>query len=137
MYLSNEELRTHLRSEYTDLISRGDQTLLTAAIDGAVAEAAGYLSSFDTDKIFTTVGAARNSLLLIFVKDIAVYHFINLCGGGVYYERREKRYEQAIAWLRGVQKGVITPSLPPRIDELGKQSTPILIASNPKRGNHF
>lgn len=137
MYLTQTELKTHLRDEYAELISRGDDTLLTASIDGAIAQASGYLGDYDTKTIFEANGEQRNPLLLIFVKDIAVYHFINLCGAGSYYERREKRYDGAIAWLKGVQKGIVTPNLPKSVSSAGRSSSSIHIASNAKRGNHF
>lgn len=137
MYLTIEELRTHMREEYTKLVSRDDQTLVTSAIDGAIAEARSYLSDYDTNYIFSCVEDDRNALLLIFVKDIAVYHFINLCGAGSFYERREKRYDGAIAWLKGVQKGIIIPDLPKLTNQDGAKPSPIHLSSNIKRGNHF
>lgn len=137
MFITQEEFKTHLRAEYTELIARGDDTILLAALDGATAEACGYLGRFDTERIFTAEGGERNALLLIFVKDIAVWHFINLCGAGNYYENRKDRYERAVAWLRGVQRGEITPDLPRRTDDAGNASTPFHITSNAKRVTHF
>ncbi|WP_297628710.1 phage protein Gp36 family protein [uncultured Rikenella sp.] len=137
MFITQEEMQTHLRAEHAELIARGDDTILAAALDGAIAEACGYLGRFDTDRIFTATGGERNALLVIFVKDIAVWHFINLCGAGNYYENRKFRYERAVAWLRGVQRGEITPDFPRRTDDTGKTSTPFQITSNAKRGTHF
>lgn len=137
MYLTPQELKTHLREEYTKLVSRDDETLVTAAIDGAIAEAKGYLSDYDTEHIFSQIDQQRNSLLLIFVKDIAVYHFINLCGSGGFYERREKRYDSAVSWLKGVQKGIIVPDLPKLTNDNGTTPSQIHLTSNTKRGNHY
>ena len=52
MFLTKEDLQSHLRNELQDLITRGDDTIIAAAIDGAVAEAKGYLGRFDTERIF-------------------------------------------------------------------------------------
>ncbi len=68
MFLTKEDLQSHLRNELQDLITRGDDTIIAAAIDGAVAEAKGYLGRFDTERIFRAEGAERNDLLLIFIK---------------------------------------------------------------------
>ena len=63
-------------------------------------------------KIFGTEGDERNALLLIFVKDIAVWHFINLCNAGTDLQLRQDRYERAVAWLKSVQRSEIKPNLP-------------------------
>ena len=138
MFLTIEEIKTHLYGEQVFAISGDDDTILTAAIDGAVSEAKGYLHAFDTVAIFTAGGDSRNALLLIFVKDIAVWHYINLANPGVELALKEKRYNAAIAWLKGVQKGDIVPDLPKPTD--GSNSvidSTFLIGSNPKRSQHI
>lgn len=134
-FLTTTEINTHLYGEQSTAIHRGDETLLTSAIDGAIAEAKGYLSAYDATSIFAATGSNRNQLLLIFVKDIAVWHFINLANPGIDYDAREARYKSAIAWLKGVQKGDISPDLPADTDET--QPGKVIFGSNTKRGNHF
>ena len=135
-FITPEELNTHLYRENIEAISREDETVVIAAIDAAVSEAKGYLSSYDTETIFSAEGAERNALLLIFVKDIAVWHFINLCNAGTELQLRQDRYERAVAWLRQVQKGEVTPDLP-GIDTDGKPEGIYIYGSNPKRTQHF
>lgn len=133
-----EELKTHLYSENINAINRGDETILQAAVDGAIAEAKGYLAAYDRERIFSTTGTERNALLLIFLKDIAIWHFIVLCNAGTEYELREKRYDRAIAWLKGVQKGEISPDLPTATEDDGDKATDtIRTGSNPKKNQHF
>lgn len=138
-FLTPQEVETHLYKETIDTISREDDTILLAAIDAAVQEAAGYLGAYDRANIFNQP-KQRNELLLTFVKDIAVWHFVNLCNAGAELELKEKRYDRAIAWLRQVQKGEVTPSLP-RADDDGDGkpdgSTEYIYGSNPKRNQHF
>ncbi len=139
-FITPEELKTHLYKENVDVISREDETIITAAIDAAVQEAWGYLGDYDRDKVFSAKGDERNSLLLIFVKDIAVWHFINLCNAGTELELRQDRYDRAISWLRQVQKGEVTPCLPViDNDGDGKPDTAgqYLFGSNPRRSQHF
>lgn len=81
-FITPKELETHLYKENIEAISREDETILTAAIDAALQEAYGYLGAYDRKKIFEATGSQRNALLLIFVKDIAVWHFVNLCNAG-------------------------------------------------------
>ena len=133
-YLSTTELKTHLYNENIEVISRGDNTIIEAAIDAAISEAKGYLSAYDTLLIFAAEGAARNALLLTFVKDIATWHFLVLCNAGVEIKLRQDRYERAIAWLKAVQKGDGSADLPEKEDD---PAGVIKFGSNPKRNQHF
>ena len=138
MFVTVEEIKTHLYGESISAISGTDDTILTAAIDAAIAEARGYLAGYNRDAIFSAEGNARNALLLVFVKDIAVWHYINLSNAGTEMELRLNRYERAISWLKGVQKGDITPDLPGAGDEGGAGIVaPVIFGSNPKREQHF
>jgi phage gp36-like protein len=138
MYLSKDEISTHLYTENVDVITRGDDTIVTAAIDAAISEAKGYLSAFDRAAIFGAMAEARNALLLTFVKDIASWHLINLCNAGSDSQLREHRYDRAIEWLTAVQKGNVSPDLPVITAEDGtKVSAGIAYGSNEKRGQHF
>ena len=112
MFVTTEEIKTHLYGESIKAISGSDDTILMAAIDAAVSEARGYLAGYNRDAIFSAVGTHRNALLLVFIKDIAVWHYINLCNAGTELELRLERYKRAIDWLKGVQRGDITPDLP-------------------------
>jgi len=136
MFLTTEELKTHLYGENIEVLTREDETITTAAIDGAISEAKSYLGQYNTNNIFTASGSSRNALLLIFVKDIAVWHLINLDNPGIDFAVREKRYNSAIAWLKGVQKGDITPDLPKLATSVTKPGV-VTYGSNPKRIQHF
>lgn len=140
MFITTDELKTHLYEDNVRLIQGDDDTILVAAIDGAIQEARGYLAKYDRDKIFTAVGDQRNGLLLIFVKDIATWHFVTLCNAGVDLDFRRFRYERAINWLKEVQRGNISPDLP-IVDEDGDGKSDgvgdFIYGSNPKRNQHF
>ena len=134
MWITKDELKTHMNVDNIDVITDNDDTLVASAVDGAVSEAKGYLGSYDTGTIFNTSGAARNSLLLIFVKDITVWHLIKLSNYQADIEYRGKLYDRAVSWLKGVQKGDITPDLPVTTN---KYQAKISFGSNPKRVQHY
>jgi phage gp36-like protein len=134
MWIEKEELKTHMNVDNIDVITGGDDTLVKSAIDGAVSEARGYLGSYDAAAIFSTSGDTRNALLLIFVKDIAVWHLIKLSNYQADIEYRGKLYDRAVTWLKGVQKGDITPDLPATTKQYNAK---ISHGSNPKREQHF
>lgn len=133
MFLSNEEMKTHLHQEDVDVISRGDDTLMTAAIDTAMQEAKGYLSKYDKAVIFETTGTERNALLLTFLKDIAAWHFLVICNAGSDYKIRQDRYDRAVSWLKAVQRGDISPDFPAAETDKGS----IIFGSNEQKGQHF
>lgn len=130
-------MKTHLYKENVDIIQRGDDTILTAAVEGAIAEAKGYLGAYDIERIFNVEASDRNPLLLIWVKDIATWHFLVLCNAGYELELREQRYKQAIDWLKNVQKGNITPNLPKIEDTKDENASWIKYGSNPQKQQHF
>ncbi len=139
MYITIDELDSHLRDETKQAIEGSDTTLLTMAIKGAETEAKGYLHKYDIAAIWAKTGDDRDDLLMIWLKDIAVWHYINIANPGVDFAVRERRYNAAIAWLKGVQRGDIVPDFPLPLDADGEEenTTPFIIGSNPKRGNYI
>lgn len=134
-YITVDEIKTHLYEEQVDVITGGDNTILQSAIDAAISEAKGYLRAFDTATEFCKTGNARNSLLIIFLKDIAVWHFVNICNVNTDLGLRMERYKRAVDWLKAVQKGDVVPDLEALPEE--KKTGIILSSSNPKRDNHY
>jgi len=137
-YLSIEEIKGYLHEENVDAITRNDDTVVQAAIDSGISEAKGYLKAYDVDAIFNATGAARNALLLTFVKDLSAWHIMKLSNAGVHYEYRKQVYERAIQWLKDVQKGNIMPDLPALANDEGEPLTNgIKFGSNDKKSNRF
>jgi len=134
MYLSVEDLQTHLRLETITAITRNDPALALSAIDGAIIEAKGYLTRFDTQAVFSATGNDRNQLLLLFVKDMAAWHLVNIVNPNVDLKLRQERYNRAVQWLRDVQKGLVDPDLPPAPE---KDPSLILFGSEKKNNYHW
>lgn len=135
-FLTTSELKTHLYAENVAIINRSDDTITQAAIDAAIAEAKSYLGAYDVDTVFARTGLSRNALLLLFVKDMAAWHFLVLCNAGSELKLRQDRYERAIGWLKAVQKGDLSADLP-LAKEDGEEIGIITYGSNEKRENHF
>lgn len=138
-YLTPTEIVSHLYQGVTDEINRGDATLLQKAIDAATEEASGYLTAYDQAAIFATVDDARNPILLLYIKDIAVWHYLQLSNPGVSMELRMERYKSAVKWLEKVQSGKTNPNLPYRAlaaDQLIANNY-IKTGSNCQRKNNF
>ena len=136
-----EDLNTHLRNESVAVISREDPAIAYAAMQAAVAEAKGYMGAYDVESVFGQIGQYRNPLLLTWLKDMAVWHFVNLCNATTGLDLREKRYDRAISWFRELQKGNVSIDLPKLTDPIsGEQEAgtkPITFHSNDKKDLHF
>lgn len=134
MYISPSEITTHLGVEQIEAISDGDETMLATAINAAIIQVVGYLSGYDVDVELAKTGDSRNDLLVLWVKDVAVWHFINICHVNTSLELRAKRRDDAISDLRKIQKGDMVINLVPKSSE---STIPYKFTSNPKRNNHI
>jgi hypothetical protein len=139
MFVSPDEIYTHLYPESIKAISGNDERLLLSALSGAISEVKLYLSKYDTEKLFGTVGDERDALLIIWVKDVAVWHYINIANPNIDYEDKFRRYQYAISSLKNIQKGAAVPDFPLKEDANGniENTSGILIGSNPKRTQHL
>lgn len=137
-FLTPDEIKTHLYSEIVSMVDRADNTVLQSAIDAAISEVKSYLSAFDTDAIFSSEGDDRNPILLLYTKDISVWHFIQLANPNTNLELRADRYEKAIAWLDKVMRGQVVPDLPmPAPPTDGDQNNFIKWGANAPRNSYF
>lgn len=137
-YLTQPEIKTHLYDGVIGEINRADVTILQSAIDAAIEEAKGYLTAFDTNAIFATTGDERNPILLLYIKDISVWHYIQLANPNVDMELRKIRYEKAIEYLLRIQNGKVNPTLPyPATPPPGDAENYIKYGGNEKRTLNF
>jgi len=137
-FLTPDEIKTHLYSEIVNMVDRTDNSVLQSAIDAAISEVKSYLSAFDTDAIFSSEGDDRNPILLLYTKDISVWHFIQLANPNTNLELRADRYEKAIAWLDKVMRGQVVPDLPmPAPPSDGDQNNFIKWGANAPRNSYF
>lgn len=142
-YLVKADLKTHIYAELITEISRSDDTIVTAAINEAITTAKGYLSRFNRTKLFDdgASGFVADVQLLAAVKDIAVWRMIRLANPNLNVDVARTNYEDAIAWLKDIQKGVVDPEGWPYVDDDtdtdGDESETVRYMSNEKRNNHY
>lgn len=137
-FLLPAEIKTHLYGPVVDEISRADSSILQSAINAAVEEVRGFITAYDTDAIFAAEGDARNPILLMYTKDCAIWHYIQLANPEVDIELRLTRYEKAIEWLKMVQSGKTNPNLPyPPEPPVEEGNNFIKWGGNIKRQNNF
>lgn len=142
-YLVQADFKTHIYAEIITEITRSDTTICPIAINEAIATAKGYLSRFNRTKLFDpdASGYVADAQLLAAVKDIAVWRMIRLANPNLSVEMARTNYEDAIAWLKDVQKGIADPDGWPYVDDDADtdrdESTSVSYVSNDKRTNHY
>ena len=136
MFLSKEDFNTHLYPEIIDTISREDDLILDDAIEAAIGEAESYLGRFDTDALFEATDDDRDKTLLLYVKDITVWHFIAVCNADTDIDMRESRYNKAINWLKNIQSGKVSPK-GWALTSVENADQSFLVTSNPRRTTNY
>lgn len=113
-FLVKDELKTVSTKEVVDLITNYNDAIVVDIIDESIDVVASYLNDyFDTAAIFQKEGSERSKVVLKHLKSIVIHAI---------YNRRQRQmnetnlhnYEEAIAWLTNVSKGLIKPDLPPK-----------------------
>ena len=142
-YLTKEDLSSHLYGENINEITRGNDDIITNAIDSAVAEAKSKLSRFNLTKLFdpNANGFVADINLKNKVKDIACYNLVTLANPNIAYDVLLQRYKDAISWLKDVRDGNEDPENWPYKDDDSNTDYPegsaVSMYSNIPRRNSY
>ena len=134
------DLKTHLYAELVTAISRDDETIMQAAIAAAEQQAKGYLGRYNIAALFGTTGASRDPLLLMYLKDLAAWHFITLANANIDMSVRKSRFDDAIDALKNIQAGKVFHEdwpLPAVVVGQETENDIFQISSEPKRGTRY
>lgn len=138
-FIEMKDYDATIHQEILNAVTREDDAIVEVCEDQAIAEMRGYLESrYDCDKIFAARGNERNALILMFAKDITIYHVMCVHNPQKFAEIRKDRYERAIEWLKGVSRLEISIADVPLLDkDILKEKMPFQMRSNPKRVTHY
>lgn len=136
-FITREDFHTHMYEGVINAIEDDNEDALTEAIDTAIAEACGFLARFDLDAILTSTDRRTYANLRTWLKDIAKWHFINICNVATDLQLSKERYDDAMARLKEIQKGQVTPKGWALPSEQEDNAGAFTVTSNPKRNNHF
>lgn len=107
-FITREDYDSTLHAEILDALVRSDETVVEQCENDAIAEMKGFLSTrYDVDAIFAKTGTDRNNLVLMYAKDIAVYHMFCVHNPYKISKIRQDRYDRAMEWLKQVAAGNI------------------------------
>lgn len=111
-YLTDKDFRS-LVNDQSLLILTEDVRDRIQAENAAMEEMASYLRGrYDVTEMFKQTGEQRNSLIVMYLTDMAIYHLYAQIEGFEVPKNRENRYKAAIAWLVDVSDGKSNPNLP-------------------------
>lgn len=139
MFIEENDYKVVIGEPAFKVVAQADPDNRANAEAGAVEEISGYLRpKFNCKRIFEAEGDSRNRQLLMYACDIALYHMASSLPQRMGMEIREKRYQQALDWLKKVQEGIILPDLPLAVDEDGNSMAPsIRYGSEPCVDNSY
>lgn len=148
MIVTVEELsQTSLYPEIIKAITRDNTQAAELQILAAESLTRSYMSKYDCDAIFGTVdkeptykGAALELIKKV-IKIIASYYLVRLANPNVDLELFRLDYQDALDWLKDLQKGDVAPDLPYKPDDPNtpndESGDSVAWNSNIKRNNHF
>lgn len=140
MFITKDDIVKAINEDELNEIVRNDDAVIDHAISIALNEIKSHLfNNYDVDSIFGKVGNERDTLIVRFACDIAIYECMTLNQAGQDIDEREKRYKRAIAWIKAASKPVdskdrIYPDLPMREEPVNSE---VEMRSKPKRENYY
>ena len=121
MFITDEDYKIVIGDNALRIVSQVSAENRANAEKEAIEEISGYLRpKYDCPAIFSAEGDSRNSTVVMYACDIALYHMAASLPQKMGMEIRKERYERAIKWLEGVQAEKILPDLPLVVDENGE-----------------
>lgn len=138
-FINPEDYDASIHREILDALIREDESLVEICEDQAIAEMRGYLSArFDCDKIFSAAGEERHPLVLMYAKDITLYHVFCIHNPQKISKIRIDRYERSLEWLKEVSKYEISvEGLPALDEETTKKNSAFQMRSQKRRDTRY
>ena len=131
-FLETEDYRFGIKIPTLLALVDGDDSIVHENTDEAVNEMKSYLGArYNVDELFAQTGEGRDKTLVMYCRDIALYHIFSIYNFRVMPTIRETRYKKAMLWLQEVSQQKLNPEhFPVNEKALVKSGT------NDKRINH-
>ncbi len=137
MFITDEDYRVVTGDTSLRVISQASAEIRSVAEKEAVEEISSYLRpKYDCEAVFSAEGQDRNSLIVMYTCDVALWHMSASLPQKMGTEIRKERYERAIKWLEGVQSGKIIPDLPLGMDADGNPEGSGLVYGSQKKQHY-
>ncbi|MCX7100036.1 MAG: DUF1320 family protein [Methylobacter sp.] len=135
MYIDKTDLEKHIQEDLLlGLDFTGSDEIIVTACAQAVGQLKSHLSArYAIAEELAKTGAAREELLLMIAKDLAIYHIWTYNDATSIPASRKERYTAAIDYLRAANMGSVAVN----IDPATVTFSPVGYGSNLKRVNHY
>jgi len=111
-YLLESDIKKQCTAEDLDVLSQSDESTKTSAEGAAIAFFRGYLRRYDVDEIFNDINQEdRDPALVMFLVDYFLYILYSAQPDRLIPDMRVRRRDEVVEWLKGVQRGDISPDL--------------------------
>ena len=118
IWLNDTDIRPVCTQEDLEVLAQATDAYKNSAEARTISFFKGYLGRYDVDEIFADNGGqvpdpdTRNASLVMFVVDYFLYILYGGQPDRLIPDIRVRRYEEAVKWLEGIQKGKVSPDLP-------------------------
>lgn len=137
-FLTTADYDTLIKDVTLAQVTGGSAAVQLQSELAAQQEMESYLNQrYRVAQIFAQTGTSRSPLIVMYMLDIALYHMHSRITPRNIPEIRVDRYDSAIAWLKMVSKGDITPDLPRISDEDGEKVARTRFDSNTKLSHQW
>lgn len=134
-FLVHDDFKPAIKLSLLDQLVESDTAVITEIVAASVEEMKSYLKTrFNVSSIFAATGDARNKLVLMYCRDIALYHIYSRYTLNVMPAIKDQRYKEAIKWMENVRDEKINPDGLPTTTST--TASYIKTGSNTKRENH-
>lgn len=133
-YVNNEDFLLAIQDANLQQIISANTAVLDQAVLVAIGEARSYLvQKYKFDDELLKTGTDRDSQLLNYIIDLAVYHLHTRIAPRNIPQLRQTRYDNAIDWLKMCAMGNVTPKL----EEISTDGKVVRWGSQQKNANSY
>lgn len=131
-FLEIDDYHFGIKIATLNAITEGDDAIVHDSTDEAVNEMKSYLGArYNVDELFQNTGEGRDKTLVMYCRDISLYHIFSIYNYRTMPAIRETRYKKALLWLQEVSQQKINPEGFPVNDK-----SFVKAGTNDKRINH-
>ena len=134
-YITKSDLETSIEQTLLDALDfSSDDSIVTTACSQAASQLRAYLSEkYDIATELTNTGTARDDMVLMIARDLAIYHIWSYVDAASIPHTRSARYSAALDFLKAAQLGTTSVNINPAVIAY----SPIAGGSNDKRVSHY
>ena len=134
-FINKDDYRFSISLAVLDTLTGGDDAIINELSAQAIEEAKSYLNiRFDTDALFALNGDDRHKAVMMYCKDLALYHLYSINTLSSIPETRVNRYTNALNFLKDVRDQKINLDKMPL--NYSEARATVKSGTNEKRINH-